>query len=335
MAQKRLDNLKGSMTILGSAWEGLSITMGSVFTPVVKVVVDGLAWLVGLFNKLASHPLGKALIAIAGGLAAVTVAVTAFSAILWGATVAAGALNLALLANPITWIAAALIGGAALIMAYWDKVKAFFISLWTPVQTFLDNLTLAVNRIAGAFHMEGLKGVATAIASIFNIDLSASGRKLLTTLAQGVKAAVSLPFTAVKDALSKVRDLLPFSDARQGPLSALTLSGRKVLDTLGQGVRMAAPGLAATTAKALEGLSATLAVTPEVDAPPLGAPAPRPKKAGAAQARNQDGPAMGRTVTIQNLTVTLPGVSDAQGFVKALESLVAEFDGMPEGSCAI
>ena len=328
MAKKQLDNLNGSTTILGSAWEGLSITIGSVFTPVLKVLVDGLTWVVSLFNKLASHPLGKVFIALAGGLAAVVVAATAFTAILWGATVAAGALNLALLANPITWIVAALIGGAALVVVYWDEVKAFFLSLWAPIGAFLDKLEGAWNRIMGAFHMEGLAGVAGAILAMFDIDLSESGRKLLVTLAKGITAAVTAPFQAVKGALSLVRKLLPFSDAKEGPLSALTLSGQKVMDTLGVGIRMAAPGLRATATDALDGLSASMAIEPEA------APTPPPTPVAPAQVRpafsgdNRLREGGGQRVNIQHLTITLPGVSDAQGFVQALQAFVAEFDGM-------
>lgn len=324
MAKKQLDNLKGSMTILGSAWEGLSITIGSVFTPVLKVLVDGLTWTVSLFNKLASHPLGKVLIALVGGVAAVVVAVTAFSAILWGATVAAGALNLALLANPITWFVAALIGGAALIVVYWEEVKTIFLSLWAPIGAFLDKMEGAWHRLMGTFHMDGLSGVVDAILGVFNIDLSESGRKLLTTLAEGIASVVTAPFQAVKGALSMVRKLLPFSDAKEGPLSALTLSGQKVMDTLGAGIRMAAPGLYATATDALDGLN--MAVSTDVDAPATATatPSPQPPSSIKRQARETGD----RRVTVEHLTVTLPGVSDAHGFVQALQALVAEFDGM-------
>ncbi|MBU0970150.1 MAG: phage tail tape measure protein, partial [Proteobacteria bacterium] len=58
------------------------------------------------------------------------------------------------------------------------------------------------------------------------IDWSAQGAKLMSTLAAGIKSTVSLPFDLVKTGLMKVRNLLPFSDAKEGPLSALTSSGQ-------------------------------------------------------------------------------------------------------------
>jgi hypothetical protein len=47
--------------------------------------------------------------------------------------------------------------------------------------------------------------------------------------------------TAISGALGKVREYLPFSDAKVGPLSQLTLSGQKVVDTLREGMLSANP----------------------------------------------------------------------------------------------
>ena len=57
-----------------------------------------------------------------------------------------------------------------------------------------------------------------------------SGAKVMDTFTEGIKAAVNKPVEAVKGALAKVRELLPFSDAKEGPLSQLTLSGKRVFE---------------------------------------------------------------------------------------------------------
>ena len=393
MAAKQLDNLKGSLTILDSGVEGLSISVGSVFTPALKILVDAVTVVVGWLNAMASHPIGKAILALIGGVAAVTLAVTLFSAVSWAATAAVNAMNLAILANPIALAAAAVIAGAIVIMSYWGEIKDFFASLWEPVAAFADEVEYAWNRIAGAFHMDGLAGVVEAVLGLFNIDLSDSGRKLLTSfidglklmftplrvlvssvghifdflrgdisffeagkriftsLVDGIKAMATAPFEAVKAGLARVRNLLPFSDAKEGPLSALTLNGQKVMDTIGEGVGKAAPGLHATAAKALSGIAIPEPqsnIVPEFPSPPkqvelgekveLLAPPLEPQGEPRANIRAENSErkperASGNVV-IQNLTVTLPDVSNAQDFVSALQQLVAEFDGQtPQGAC--
>ena len=56
------------------------------------------------------------------------------------------------------------------------------------------------------------------------------------------------PVEAVKGALSRIRQMLPFSDAKEGPLSQLTLSGRRVFETIHTGMSQTA-SLPADTAR--------------------------------------------------------------------------------------
>jgi hypothetical protein len=125
-----------------------------------------------------------------------------------------------------------------------------------------------------------------------------------------------------------VRNLLPFSDAKEGPLSTLTLSGARMMETLSGGVKAAAPVLRSAAVGALAGVAAVVGVDtgvlPGVDGgrgaqSGLSSPEiPGIKKAG----KQSEG---GRIV-ISNLTVTLPGVADADGFVKELQRLVAQYE---------
>ena len=71
-----------------------------------------------------------------------------------------------------------------------------------------------------------------------------AGRHILVTLGQGIAAATAVPFELFKRALSRLRSLLPFSDAQTGPLSNLTASGAAILRTLAQGMTgvLAVPG---------------------------------------------------------------------------------------------
>lgn len=401
MASRQLNNLKGAITILGSGWEGLSISIGSVFTPVLTVAVRGVTTLVGWLNELASHPVGKAVLAVAGGMAAVIVAVTLFSAATWAATTAMGALNFAMLANPVGLLVAALIAGAVLVIAYWDKMKGVFRPLisifeWlrSGITDFADvvggELGASFNKIgesfgeAGAVIAEAFTVIKEAYSAVFgsdddvfgsadtinwwrvlgefvgvvvggafrllatavrvaitplkmvtstigtmisyfkgDISLYEAGRKLLSTFVDGIVSMAKAPFEAVSSILGRVRNLLPFSDAKEGPLSQLTLSGQRVMDTLGEGITGAAPQLRATAVDALSGVDIATEQAPNAAA--INATGAQIGQ-GRQQARREGG-----RVVIQHLSVTLPGVKDGDGFVAALQRLVAEFDGSASG----
>ena len=184
---------------------------------VIGGVVFGLASL-----KIASLTLGYAWTFVSGGALILQKAYLALrnSAILaavvtkgWAA--AQWLLNAAMTANPIgliiVAIAAVIAAGVALYM-HWDTVKAKFVEVW-----------------------EGIKNWFTSFS------LYDSGMKMLQTLADGIKAAAYAPVEAIGEVLGKVREYLPFSDAKVGPLSQLTLSGQKVVDTLREGMLSANP----------------------------------------------------------------------------------------------
>jgi TP901 family phage tail tape measure protein len=52
VAATRLDNLKGSIEQLKGSFETMMITIGNVFLPMVRKVVDAVTWVVNIFNKL-------------------------------------------------------------------------------------------------------------------------------------------------------------------------------------------------------------------------------------------------------------------------------------------
>jgi len=108
----------------------------------------------------------------------------------------------------------------------------------------------------------------------------------MTTIASGIRSAVSVPYEAARSALSRLRRLLPFSDAQEGPLSALTRSGMAMLEAFSAGIARASE----LPAKALENslsnardlisigipataLASTLALTPAAIGPVPSVPA--------------------------------------------------------------
>ena len=111
-------------------------------------------------------------------------------------------------------------------------------------------------------------GIAGSIAGYFGGDWIAN--LALGPIGDGVKLAED-PSAALESRLQSVGNLLPSSDAREGPLSRLTASGRSILETLGQGVRqVGADPLRRPLAQALGTAAAGLALSLPVS---LAAPA--------------------------------------------------------------
>jgi TP901 family phage tail tape measure protein len=495
VATMQLDNFKGAVVMFGSAWEGLKISIGKIFLPVLTPLIQGITTVVGWLNRLAQTPVGKAVIGVSAAIAVAVIAVTAFAGasalvamalpFIAGTLAAVGAAFVAI-SWPVWAIVAAIgvlyvawrknFGGIADIMAaWWNKIslvfqgvkavfsslngttgmiegelsknikaaglvglvttvgkvvyriKMFFAGMWdalkfsilgiadifrpvfasimsavTPLwdilkavgsviaqvgaalwgvsastdvsswRTFgevvgiivggsiqmlawairlvitplkwlfdiigfllsafvslgegigtaagwivvsLEALPAMFGRIAdgmsNAFSMvfgwitgkitglsnffsgidwsgQGTKLMGTLVTGIKwafmnltpvgwliqafsgvksfldGIDLSACGAKLMGTLAAGIKSTLNLPMDLVKTGLSKIRNLLPFSDAKEGPLSALTSSGQAIMNTLATGVKQSVPSLV----DAVKGGAAVAAASLILAAPP-------------------------------------------------------------------
>lgn len=471
LSDQMTDNLWGSTKSLGSAFESLQITIGSLFLPVVKAGTDILTRLIQLFDNLAKTKVGGVLITIAVGASAAVVAfvsfgiavgkfqillpsliaqlstvVTLLASISWPvyvviAAVAALALAwkfnfggmadkldavwtkiklvctgiVAVLRNVndqgVSYIdaalgkdlqAAGLFGLVVTITKIIFRIKSFFSGLFSALETafevfwescgglfaalgklfgpLISGIKMVVSLLGtvvgisadssinswnsfgqvlgtvfsvGSFVLGGLLNILTftieavnsylswlsdrvwdiiilftetipnafnklwtTISGIFDhlksvfeeINFFESGRKLLSTLADGIKSAAGVPVEAINGALGKVRQYLPFSDAKIGPLSTLTLSGQRLLETLGSGMEKAAPGLAETMNESL-----ALASPVITDG--------QPAKSTVTNNRNTHS----TNITIQHLE--LPGVQNANTFVEQLAQLVARLEG--------
>ena len=85
-----------------------------------------------------------------------------------------------------------------------------------------------------------------------------AGKRILVALGEGIWSAMTYPFELLKQALGRVRSLLPFSDAETGPLSGLTASGAAILETLAQGMAGVLGIPATLIGQALEGVLGTV-----------------------------------------------------------------------------
>lgn len=504
MARKQNDTLAGSVRGMSSAWESLQITVGKVFLPVVRKVVDAITGLFRLLDAFAQSKVGSAILKIAGALSTAVVAVTGFAAGMWALGKAAplvskfllslkasllglGAPVWALIAVAGLFYAAwkADFGGIATVLSRWwsniklvvngviaifnnlkgssseirgelakdikaagleglvvnvgkivYRIREFFSGIWdglnlsgavgalTPailkVRDLFDTLGEMIGRIFGgkvtgaASEVRGLgemlggflswclEAVATAITNVVrgidtaislfrwcaavltgdwstaadmgrrvwdnfcdslmsfadlfrlgdwireawdeatewlsSINLFESGAKLIDTLKEGILSAASDLVDSVKGVFQKVRNLLPFSDAKEGPLSTLTLSGSRLMTTLGEGVNAGFPSLMQTISGKFQTLKDGLGgvwqsifggdETPELKAPKIPEPPGTPREV--VEARQQEAASRARGPEQQSFTlhianITLPNVKDANDFYDQLKSAALEY----------
>ena len=114
-----------------------------------------------------------------------------------------------------------------------EGVKGYY----TAGFTFIDNLTGGKLTAIKEKFGQGIQNIKNKITDSISWFKN-SGKKIMDTFTEGIKSALHKPVDMVKNALQKIRNMLPFSDAKEGPLSSLTLSGSKVLSTMTEGIKL-------------------------------------------------------------------------------------------------
>ena len=160
-----------------------------------------------------------------------------------------------------------------------EGVKGYY----TAGFTFLDELTGGkLSEISGKF-TSTMSGIVQGIGQKFNEAGSAfmtgldnikstitgavtwffdSGKKIVSTFADGIRSAFSGAVDTVKGGLQKIRNFLPFSDAKEGPLSTLTLSGQRTMTTYAHGLALAQDAPADAMERGLQKAKSTLGRKP-------------------------------------------------------------------------
>jgi len=196
-----------------------------------KVIVGSLVGATKFIYKflLPVRMIGEAFVAAGKIVYAVWQVLTGDISLLDGLKAIGGAVY-DLLATPFRWARDVVVG-------VWNFISGIFTSIGRLVADAAGQIGQAILNLP---IISTLRDLFATVRSFFAGDTTffEAGKKLLVTLGEGIWSAVTYPFTMLKNALGKLRNLLPFSDAREGPLASLTASGSALLKTLADGMSL-------------------------------------------------------------------------------------------------
>jgi phage-related protein len=109
----------------------------------------------------------------------------------------------------------------------WNSIKSSAVSAWNGIKSAISNgIRSAYNTVRG-----------------YASDFMSAGKALLDSLASGIKSGIANAVSAVSSGMATIRSYLPFSPAKEGPLSDLDKSGESFFPTFAsrmqQGLRPA------------------------------------------------------------------------------------------------
>ncbi len=154
------------------------------------------------------------------------------------------------IATPFYWLRDVIIG-------FWNFTTSLFKGLG---QLFMGIGQLLGQAIMNLPIVATLRSVFSAVQSYLAGDVTffEAGKNILMALGNGIWSAVTYPYQMLKNGLGKLRALLPFSDAKEGPLSALTASGSALLETLASGMQQTQGMPVKIFTSAVQGIKSTL-----------------------------------------------------------------------------
>lgn len=278
LEQQRInnDNLDGSLKSLGSALEGLSITLGSILEPVIRLTVQGLTSLIRFISDnidiVAILAAGVTAYAVAANAAAIVTKTVAFATKIQ--TGAQWLLNAAMNANPIGLIIAGLAALAAGFVIAWRKSEEFrgvLLGAWEVIKTIGQNIFKVMieplmaykdifEGIIAAFSGEGFDKLFAGIKRL--------GKSFITFLVQPLlQIAKLIDGVAGTDLAGAIQRFTGAADVTDGVADSAAEGYKKGLDSFAkeQGkekgasvpIGAAATGIAGTTGTAGGGVSSS------------------------------------------------------------------------------
>lgn len=190
---------------------------------------------------------GAVLRAVVAVAAAVWGAIKAAAAAVWSAIVGVVRTQIAIVGTVVR----AVVGVAS---AVWNKIKSAAGAVWSAIasafSSAVDRIKRGFSNIA-SFGREVLAKVKGLLSPSALVD---AGRKLIQGLADGIGDRIGRAVQAVRDGVQRIKNLLPGSPIKEGPLKGWNNggAGKRLMGMLRAGITAGAPGVRTALAGALD-----------------------------------------------------------------------------------
>ena len=188
-----LNNIFGKMNDWVLANPKTAAVLGGVVAAVSALALVGGTLLMGI------AAIGGAVGPFLAGMAALARVIGLVGNAIKIVTIATRIMSVAFMTNPIGLAIAGIATAALLIYKYWGPIKTFMSGIWQAVVSVVGKMSQA-------------------------------GSNIINSLVEGMKAAASKPIEVIKQIVQKIRNFLPFSPAKEGPLR--DINRVRIIDTI-------------------------------------------------------------------------------------------------------
>ncbi|PEZ47023.1 hypothetical protein CN367_11685 [Priestia megaterium] len=129
-------------------------------------------------------------------------------------------------------------------------------SITSAMSSFVSAVTSGASNALSAIR-SGLQSMISAIKGFVG-SFASAGRGLIDAFTSGIKSAMGKAKSAVSSGMSSIRSLLPFSPAKEGPLSDLDKSGESFFPTWYEGALKKVRPMTRAISGAMSGLNSEL-----------------------------------------------------------------------------
>jgi phage-related protein len=139
-----------------------------------------------------------------------------------------------ILSGALSAIKALISGAFSVIRGYFSGITSAIGGIWRGLWALVkDTVSTAIGNVKGL-----VAGLAVSLRNALSIDLSAAGRKIISSLIAGIRAKAGEVVNVVSGIAQSVRDHFPFSPAKRGPLKRKPMftAGRNITRDLARGM---------------------------------------------------------------------------------------------------
>ena len=228
------------MAVISVVWpiiQTVFSTACAVIAAVINAVWPVIQTVITTVMQVINAVIGTVLAAIQGNWSGVWEGIKAIASTVWN-----GIKNIvSSVINAISGIISSVLGT---IKGAWDScwngIKGAFTAIWNGIKSGASSGINAVYSV-----VTGIKDKILGFFAGAGSWLVESGKSILNGLKDGIMGAIGSVTSTISGALKGIRDLFPFSPAKEGPFSGhgwVLYSGISIAEALGEGFARAVPG---------------------------------------------------------------------------------------------